>query len=66
MEAKAMKPSQIKITHQYGVTNATHKSEHAAAMTAEMECTLFSRVVSLNLGAVPTKAIAAGARNAKN
>ena len=65
-DAPAMNPSQISITHQYGVSNATHRSEQAAAMMADTVCTLLSNCESLNLGAVPTNAMDAGAKNAKN
>ena len=52
--------------HQYGVTKPTHNNEHIAAIIAETECTLNSIAVSLNVGAVPTNAIEAGAKNDKN
>jgi hypothetical protein len=54
------------VIHQSGVTRPTHKREHTAAITADIECTLFSRSEDRKAGAVPTNAIAAGARNARN
>ena len=52
--------------HQSGLIRPTHKREHTAAITADIECTLFSRSEDKKAGAVPTNAMAAGARNARN
>ena len=56
-------PVIIKNIHQYCVTNIIHNIAHVTPITL---CTVPSKKVLLNAGAVATNNILAGAKNAKN
>ena len=64
--ARATMPVKQMMLHQYGVTMHTHANEQTAARMAEIVCTLPSRSELKKAGAVPTNAIDAGARKARN